>query len=32
MSAEQAWQIIAQSRGRPVPETDAQRRWLSQLR
>jgi protein-tyrosine phosphatase len=28
-SAEQAWQIIAQARGCPVPETDAQRQWLS---
>lgn len=28
-SAERAWQIIAQARGRPVPETDAQRHWLS---
>jgi len=27
--AEQAWQVISAARGHPVPETDAQRRWLS---
>jgi protein-tyrosine phosphatase len=25
---EQAWQVIAQARGVPVPETEEQRRWL----
>lgn len=25
-----AWQRIAQARGRPVPDTDEQRRWLTQ--
>jgi protein-tyrosine phosphatase len=27
--AEQAWQVVSAARGRPVPETDAQRRWLA---
>jgi len=27
--AERAWQLIGAARGHPVPETDAQRRWLA---
>jgi protein-tyrosine phosphatase len=27
-SVEEAWQVIAEARGVPVPETDEQRRWL----